>query len=37
VQQQAYDEIMQAVNEAVKAEAAEPSGLLDAVFKKVGA
>jgi len=37
VQQRAYDEIMHAVNEAVKAESAEPSGLLDAVFKKVSA
>ena len=37
VQQQAHDQIVHAVNEAVKAESAEPSGLLDAVFKKVGA
>ena len=37
VQQQAHDQIVHAVNEAVKAESADPSGLLDAVFKKVGA
>ena len=37
VQNQAIDAIKAAVNEAVKAESAEPSGLLDAVFKAVSA
>jgi TPP-dependent pyruvate/acetoin dehydrogenase alpha subunit len=35
VQQQSVDQIVDAVNVAVKAESAEPSGLLEAVFKKV--
>ena len=35
IQQQAVDEIFAAVNTSVKAESAEPSGLLDAVFKAV--
>ena len=35
VQQMSVDQIVEAVNVAVKAESAEPSGLLEAVFKKV--
>jgi pyruvate dehydrogenase E1 component alpha subunit len=35
IQNDAIEAIKAAVNEAVKAEAAEPSGLLDAVFKAV--
>jgi len=37
IQNDAVDAIKAAVNEAVKAESAEPSGLLDAVFKAVSA
>jgi len=37
VQQMSIDQIVEAVNVAVKAESAEPSGLLEAVFKKVDA
>jgi len=37
VQQMSVDQIVEAVNVAVKAESAEPSGLLEAVFKKVDA
>ena len=36
-QNQVIEAIKAAVNEAVKAESAEPSGLLDAVFKVVSA
>lgn len=35
IQQQAVDEIFAAVNTSVKAEAAEPVGLIDAVFKAI--
>jgi hypothetical protein len=37
IQNEAIEAIKAAVNESVKAEAAEPSGLLDAVFKAVTA
>jgi len=37
IQNEAIEAIKAAVNEAVKAESAEPSGLLDAVFKAVSA
>ena len=37
IQSEAIEAIKAAVNESVKAEAAEPSGLLDAVFKAVTA
>jgi pyruvate dehydrogenase E1 component alpha subunit len=37
IQQEATDAIVAAVNEAVMAKAADPAGLLDAVFKKVSA